>query len=285
MARTYTGRKFSLSIFVITNVFLFLTTLGVFVFFAPASVVRAQLVTSLWSCLLFTILFLVIHFDMAFVEYVVHRYILHAPLIRWLSYFYKQHTLHHALTRVRMKRILRPGGPKNGVVENVYPILEDPQHEASFFPWYTFLILAPLLAIFFAPVQWLFPNAPVFLAGFSALLWSLFLYEVIHMLEHKPLEWWLPLFEHPQHGEFWKKVYAFHLRHHADVLCNESVSGFFGLPIPDWIFGTYMKAETLYPHGSLAIPNEFTPPKPRFLGWLDAKAEHAKKQFRNVGAL
>ena len=42
-----------------------------------------------------------------------------------------------------------------------------------------------------------------------------------------------------------------HLRHHADIRCNEGISGVFGIPIYDFIFGTYVDPSTLYIHGRL----------------------------------
>jgi len=77
--------------------------------------------------------FLVTHLAAAFVEFFFHRYVLHAPLLPFLSRFYKQHTLHHALTRVGYQKA------KNGqqvpvlidtVAVNVYPIEKEPQYES-----------------------------------------------------------------------------------------------------------------------------------------------------------
>ncbi len=272
MPREYTGRKFSLPIFVIINTLSLAFLLTLLAFAAP-DFWRTQLEAVWWAQLAAVC---VAVFANAFVEFFFHRYVLHAPLVPFLSYFYRQHTLHHALTRVRMKRVV--SSTEAGRVENIYPILEDPQHEASFFPWYTLVVLTGVLSPVYALVQWLLPSAPVFLGGIVGITCNMLMYEIFHMLEHKPLEKWLPLLEHPKYGAFWKQVYGFHLRHHANVLSNESVSGFFGLPIPDWVFGTYVRSETLYPHGSVAIPTTFTPPTPRFIGWLDELALRAKKR-------
>jgi hemolysin III len=81
-------------------------------------------------------------------EFFFHRYVLHKPVAPFLSYFYKQHTHHHSLTRITRRRT--PGGLEVNFVENFYPILEKEQKEASFFPWYTFVIFAAILTPFFA---------------------------------------------------------------------------------------------------------------------------------------
>src|SRR5687768_9699119 len=70
-----------------------------------------------------------------FVEYVFHRYVLHRPAIPGLGRLYRQHTLHHALTRISRK----PSRDGRGLlfVENKFPITEPEQGEGSFFPWYS----------------------------------------------------------------------------------------------------------------------------------------------------
>jgi hemolysin III len=137
-------------------------------------------------------------------------------------------------------------------------------------------------SIVFAPVQWLLPQYPVFLGGFIGITFSLCLYEIIHAIEHWPQATWDRLVTQPTTGPFWRKAYAFHLRHHADIRCNEAISGIFGLPIPDWILGTYIDPETLYTHGRTAEPKEFVSPRPRFafIRWLDQLADKSIKRRR-----
>lgn len=217
--------------------------------------------------------FLVVHFINAFAEFFFHRYVLHAPLVPFLSYFYKQHTLHHALTHVATEKGAGDGAREGLRVKNRYSIVEQAQHRASFFPWYAFLAFGIFFTPFFILAQWLLPKAPIFLAGFSALAWSLFLYEALHALEHLPLEKWRPFLEHPRWGRWWKMVYAFHLRHHADIRSNEAISGFFGLPIADLVFGTWVNPRVLYEDGKFVGADEFRSQTPRFIGWFDKLTE------------
>jgi hemolysin III len=223
----------------------------------------------------FVITFLSVHLAMSFVEFFFHRYVLHAPVVPFLAYFYKQHTHHHNLTRVALPRTSEN-------VINKFPILEEEQHEASFFPAYSLLVFAGLATPFFVLVHYLLPHAPIFIAGYLALAWSLGLYELLHALEHKSVESWKPLLEHPRFGAVWKVVYGFHLRHHADIHSNESISGFFGFPVPDLVFGTWVNPDTLYEHQTVVEKKEFESPRPSmFIRWLDRYAEMAIQKRRS----
>lgn len=246
---------------------------------------RAQLDSS-W--LPFVLVFVAIHAIAGVFEYFFHRYILHAPLVSFLSYFYKQHTLHHALTHIGTHRSKVTNAEVPGLVENEhvarnnFPIEEEKQHEASYFPWYSLIVFALVVTPLLALGQWLFPSAPMFLAGYLAVGFSLSLYELIHAVEHWPQDTWDRLIEHPRYGRIWRKAYAFHLRHHADIRCNEGISGIFGLPLVDFALGTYVDPETLYTHGEKVHADEFVSPRPRFafIRWLDRRAEEAVKNRR-----
>lgn len=270
--------KFSVVRFAITIALSFAGLCGLLAVVAPG-VWRAQLAAPWW---MFAAVFLLSHVAGGIVEFFFHRYVLHAPLLPFLSRFYKQHTLHHALTRVGYQKSKKGRGAIPCLVENRYPIVEEKQFEASYFPWYTLAAFVAAGSCVFAPLQWLLPTAPIFLGGFVGITWSLVLYEIIHAIEHWPQATWDRLVAHPTQGRFWRKAYAFHLRHHADIRCNEAISGVFGLPLPDLVFGTYVDPETLYTHGQSAAPQEFVSPAPRFafLRWLDRQAEHAVKRRR-----
>jgi hemolysin III len=274
--------KFSVALFVVTVLITLAGLFGGLAFLAPG-VWQSQLAAS-WGSLV--AVFLAVHLFAALVEFVFHRYVLHAPLVPFLSYFYKQHTLHHALTRIdyQKSRDGRENIPRlvEGVAINRYPIMDEPQYEASYFPWYTLAVFALLGSFLFAPIQWLLPEAPVFLGGYLAIAWSLVLYELIHAMEHWPQAIWDRLIQQKRWGRFWRKAYAFHLRHHADIRCNEAISGFFALPLIDLAFGTYVDPETLYTHGRPVSPQEFVSPRPRLalVRWLDRQAESAVKRRR-----
>lgn len=268
-ARRRVEEHFSLPLFLFTVAASFAALAGLLYLAAPAAVWRTQLTAGAGA---FATAFLSVSLFNCFVEYVFHRYVLHKPVVPFLSRFYKQHTLHHTLTRIGRRRT--PGGRDVPFVENIYPITTPEQGEASFFPWYTLgvfaLIVTPLLAL----AQWLAPSLPWFSAGYAALATSLLLYEVFHAIEHWSFERWAPLIEHRRFGWFWRKVYSFHLRHHAVIDCNEAISGFFTLPVADVLLGTFVLPKTLYTDGAEWRPADFVSPRPcALIRWCDAQCD------------
>ncbi|MBL9192136.1 MAG: hemolysin III family protein [Opitutaceae bacterium] len=215
--------------------------------------------------------FLIISLVNAYLEYFFHRYVLHLPAIPFLRRLYRQHTLHHSLTRIG-KRTTR-GGRGLLYIENKFPIIEPEQGEASFFPWYSLAVFAGVMTPLLMLLQWLFPAFPWFVAGFLALATSITLYEVLHAINHWSMDTWEPLVEHKRWGWFWQPVYGFHLRHHAVIDCNESISGFFGLPVADWTLGTCVIPKTLYADGEEWTQDKFVSPQPvGLIRWLDRQA-------------
>lgn len=281
-ARKQPDPPFSVSLFLLT---IAITLGGLFIALAwifPA-LWEAQLAASLAS---FAAVFVGMHVFSGLMEYFFHRYVLHAPLFGAMSYFYKQHTLHHALTRVvhRPSAVTGETLPVLVEVENRYPIVEEHQHESSFFPWYTLIVFSLLVTPLLIVGHLLWPSAPWFLAGWLGVTFSLALYEFVHAVEHWPEHRWHALIARPRTGRFWRKAYAFHLRHHADIRCNEGISGVFGLPIFDVLFGTYVDPNTLYMNGTTTQPTEFRSPVPSFflIRWLDKLSDAAVKRRRDV---
>lgn len=279
-AHAHKEERFSVALFILTLVATLGLLLGALAVFFP-KIWQAQLTA---PALTFAAIFVASHALCGLGEYFFHRYVLHAPLIGALSYFYKQHTLHHALTRIvqRPSSVTGESLPTLVEVENRYPIVEEHQHEASFFPWYTLFIFSLILTPLLIVGHLVFPSAPWFLAGWSGVTFSLALYELVHAVEHWPEHRWHRLIARKHTGGFWRKAYTFHLRHHADIRCNEGIAGFFGVPIFDFIFGTYVDPSTLYLHGKTTSPSEFVSPRPGFflIRWLDTMADAAVQRRR-----
>ncbi len=249
---------------------------GLFYWLAPGPVWLAQVGATAGQ---FAAAFLIIKLFNCFVEYFFHRYVLHKPVVPFLAHFYKQHTLHHNLTRIGRRRT--PGGNEVPYVENIYPITEPHQTEASFFPWFTLAVFGLIMTPFLALLQWLVPALPWFLAGYAALATSLVFYEVFHAIEHWSFERWAVLIEHPRWGWFWRKVYSFHLRHHAVIDCNEAISGFFTFPVADLVFRTWIFPKSLYVNGGEWEASEFTSPRPcRFIRWCDEASDNIVRNRR-----
>ncbi|MFA6959164.1 MAG: hemolysin III family protein [Opitutaceae bacterium] len=268
---------FSLPLFAVTILVTLAGLLAALCFVAPG-VWAAQLLAPAWKV---GAAFVGISLVNCFMEYFFHRYVLHTPAIPFLRRLYRQHTLHHALTHIARKQS-RDG---RGIlfIENKFPIIEPEQGEASFFPWYSLAVFALVLSPLLALLQWLLPSFPWFLAGFAALALSVTLYEILHAINHWAFEKWEPLISHPRWGWFWQPVYGFHLRHHAVIDCNESISGFFGLPLADWVFGTCVIPQTVYAQGETWSPEKFRSPAPcGLIRWLDARAERVVRTRRAV---
>jgi hemolysin III len=275
-SRAHVEEKFSLPLFLATVAVSFVALGGLLKLVAPDRVWNAQLSASAWH---FVAAFLAIHLATCLFEYFFHRYVLHRPVVPFLARFYKQHTLHHSLTRIGRRNTA--GGREVPFVENIYPVTTPEQGEASFFPWYTLAIFTLALTPMLVLLQWLMPVFPWFFAGYTAIAFALGLYEIFHAIEHWSFERWSPLIEHRQLGWFWRKVYSFHLRHHAAIDCNEAISGFFILPVFDWVFGTFLLPKTLYIDGSEWQESEFIRPRPyAFIHWCDTRADALVKRRR-----
>lgn len=264
MARTQA--KFSILWFSVQTIIQYVVLLIGFRFLLPG--VWARQVEAGWLAFLLT--FLGVHLFICFFEWFFHRYVLHSVTARWLGWFARGHRNHHGLTPIRLQPVT---SGSDRYVLNRYPIMEAEQHVDSAFPIYAtvafwVLFTPPLIAL-----QLLFPHLPFLLAGYTAITWSMCLYEILHAIEHQPYEWWKQATEHPRLGVIWRKLYGFHHMHHANVSCNEAISGFFGLPIADWAFGTFHQPKELLLEGRVATAKDFAvPPPPRFVRWLDGWA-------------
>lgn len=279
-SRVRVEEQFSLPLFLLTIAASLAALAGLLRLVAPDAVWQAQLAGGAGR---FAAAFLAIHLLTAFIEFVFHRYVLHKPVVPLLSRFYRQHTLHHSLTRIGKR--YTSAGREVPFVENIYPVTQPEQGEASFFPWYTLGVFAAIVTPLLALLQWIAPAFPWFFAGYAALAFALALYEIFHAIEHWAFERWAPLIEHRTFGWFWRKVYSFHLRHHAVIDCNEAISGFFTLPVWDWVFGTFVLPKTLYADGSEWQAAEFTSPRPiALIRWCDQKSDALVKARRTRGA-
>lgn len=274
--------EFSLPLFAFTILLTFAGLCGLLWLVAPATW-QAQLTAPWWT---YAAGFAAVSLINCYFEFFFHRYVLHLPAVPGFGRLYRQHTLHHALTRIGRKA--NRDGRSVVYVENKFPIVEPDQTEGSFFPWYSLAIFALVLSPMFVLLQWACPAVPWFLAGFAALASSMTLYELLHAINHWPFAQWEALIEHPVWGRFWRPVYSFHLRHHAVIDCNESVSGFFGLPLADWTFGTCLIPRTVYADGEEWRPENFIPPTPIGpIRWLDTQVHrwvHSRREARRDDA-
>ncbi len=228
----------------------------------------------------FLLAFLGMHLFLCFFEWAFHRYVLHSITVPLLTRFARGHRSHHGLTPIRLQPVV---AGSDRCVLNRYPITEDEQHVDAAFPVYStacfWLLFSPLLI----GVQLLLPGMPILLGGYTAITWSMALYEILHTIEHRPYEWWKVATEHPRVGFVWRKLYGFHHMHHANISCNEAISGFFGLPIADWVFRTYHQPRELLLEGRVATAKDFAVRPPLgVVRWLDRWARKREAHIRHA---
>ena len=215
----------------------------------------------------FIAVFVAMHLFLCFFEWFFHRYVLHSVTTRWLKAFACEHRHHHGLTPVRLRAV---AAGSDRLVLNEYPIIREPQFESSAFPAYALVAFWAWFTPMLVVGQLLLPRYPVMLAGYAAIAWSLLSYEILHAIAHWPYEWWRNATEHPRFGAFWRRLYGFHLMHHANMACNESIGGFFGLPLADWCFGTHHQPRELLLEGRKATARDFAVRPPRgLIRWID----------------
>ncbi len=176
--------------------------------------------------------------------------------------------------------VLRKGGTQKW--RNNLPIVEDKQHPASFFPWFTHagftLALSPLIGL----AQWLLPEWPIALMGILTIAYGLTVYEIVHMTQHWPESTWKKLIN--KHGRKAEVVYAYHGTHHAFMAhVNENISGFVcGLPLADWVMGTLKIPTIVFLDDAVVLDCDLDIKPPRFaiIRWLDKKAEESIERYR-----
>lgn len=225
--------------------------------------------------------FLVVHLALSLFEYFFHRYMLHKEFWQWFGPLKRKHTEHHGITHVRE---LADTADDEGRAEvrNKYAITKPEQIKSSTFPAWSLVAFWGIFSLVFWPLQIALPRLPILFSGYSAVVFSFMLYEVIHAIEHLDYDkHWKPFVDRYR---LVRNLYGFHLMHHSRDKVNQGIGGFCGLPIWDWIFGTYFVPAELPLPGARVTPKSQDPPPPRrLLRWLDervAEREDAIKKQR-----
>jgi len=213
-----------------------------------------------------------------FFEWFFHRYVLHMVIWKPLARFCKAHTHHHELTPIKLLK--KAPGQEHRVVLNRYPIETEEQLEDAAFPEYALTAFWILFLPLLLPLQFLQPHLPIVLGGLTGIAWSVISYEAFHAVEHFRYEWWKGAVEHPVVGPVMTRVYGFHHFHHANIRSNEAISGFFGLPVADWCFGTYFQPKNLLLDKRVATIDEFQVPDPAT--WVKKLDEWAKRRHSQL---
>ncbi len=213
---------------------------------------------------------------LCFMEWGGHRYLLHTATISWLIQTLTfNHGKHHALTSI----VLLDANPERTLkrVSSNYVLVEKKQYHSVVFADYFLVAIFAGYAPLFALLVWLFPAVP-FLGGYVALAVWVTLYDVLHPFEHKPDEWW----EKRKYNPLLSLLHRFHQYHHVNTNCNMAIVGFFGLPLADWLLGTFKLPPLALRDGDIVEIKTFAPPAPRwFVLGLDAWA--LKREQRLLG--
>lgn len=181
-----------------------------------------------------------------FGEYLFHRYLLHVPSVRFLRSLCSSHLTHHKLTPIQFDDATQR-------VRSGYAITDVEHDDQSTFPPWALLAFIGFLTPLFAVVAFSFPKLPILIGGYAAIAIAHFLYETVHAVHHQPYqEFWAPRLAAAGTGPLWRRLYGFHLAHHANYRCNMNVAGFFGLPLGDLVFGTYKQPAPLLIEGVAA---------------------------------
>lgn len=171
-----------------------------FTFDGPAGVY------ALWNLGAFLVSFIM----NSFVEYSVHRWIMHRrfPLI---PYGYEHTTSHHA---------------KFGADES-YHAREEWLKDHILFTWKEYILLPLTCLALYAPVE-IVIGRPILIGVFIAALAGVQLFNSLHWLFHVPSDTWF------QRSWVFRRLKEFHRQHHADMTVHFNVV----LPLADYVFGT-----------------------------------------------
>lgn len=215
-----------------------------------------------------------------FLEWFVHRYMLHTWIVSWLKRFWCNHGKHHGLTAIGIKKHESLGEIR---VFSRYFLDEEGDWFNVSLADYTLLAFIAVETAFALPLQLVFPEIPFLISGYLAVACSYALYEIIHPLEHRPKEWWDAKFSNP----FWSflRWYVSRLRrrhqyHHLHPRFNMAIMGLFGYPLADKFFRTDLLPPDILYDGALVNEKDLVPPSPhRFVLWLDAWARKREVRF------
>lgn len=166
---------------------------------------------ALWNAISFVTAFLVVN---SFVEWTVHRYVMHRPTI--FRYPYRQHAeLHHTIF----------DGGRNYHARNLH-MLEHVRFIAADYLLFM-LAVAPVWTVVELAV-----GRPVILGGMLAALAGLQTFNSLHLRFHVPRDTWF------QRTRFFRFLKEHHRLHHDDQRFNFNV---YFLPLADAVMGTWKR--------------------------------------------
>lgn len=200
-----------------------------------------------------------------FLEWGVHRCLLHTWIVTWLKRFCRNHRKHHGLTPISVQK---SANPLESRISSRYFLDEKGDWFNVSFADYSLLVFLATETVFILPFQLLFPRVPFLAGGYLAVACSYMLYEMIHPLEHRPKEWWDARASNP----FWfllglyvSRLRRRHQYHHLHPRCNLAIMGFFGYPLADKILKTDKLPPDILYDNAIVKEEDLAPPQPRQL--------------------
>lgn len=147
-----------------------------------------------------------------FVEWMVHRFVMHKP---FNEYAYRHVTTHHTAFRAD---------------ETYHADLGDAEkiEKGTSFTWREYLLF-PLLCFFLYGAVDLAVGKPILPGALLSVLVNLMMFDILHYNYHVPRDSWF------QRTWFFRFMKEHHRLHHADMRKNFNVSFF---PIADVVMGT-----------------------------------------------
>jgi hypothetical protein len=148
-------------------------------------------------------------FTNSFIEWIVHKFVMHKPFIR---YGFLHQTSHHGMF----------GSDHTYHAQN-----EDDKHHVLF-TWREYALFMFLTPILYIPMEMLVKR-PIFVGCMLAVFFGLQMFNSLHWRFHVPQETWF------QRSRFFLFLKEHHRLHHADMTKNFNVYFF---PFADWMLGT-----------------------------------------------
>jgi hypothetical protein len=148
----------------------------------------------------------------SFVEWAVHRFIMHKPS-KLIPYGYLHTTSHHRIF---------------GADETYHVVNPQMMEHGTAFTWKEFVLFPLLCLALYAPVEFL-TGKPTTVGALAAVFCGLISFNFLHYRFHVPSDSWF------QRTWLFQYLKEHHRRHHEDMKKNFNVSFF---PLADWLLGT-----------------------------------------------
>lgn len=155
-------------------------------------------------------------FANSFIEWIVHRFIMHKP---WIHYGYLHVTSHHTFFGWDASYESDPWDA------------EMIEHGVAF-TWREYVLFGGFCLLAYGALEWV-TGAPVAAGAMLSVVANLLMFDLLHHAYHVPKDWWF------QRTYFFRFLKEHHRIHHEDMTKNFNVSF---LPVADFCLGTLRRS-------------------------------------------